>query len=77
LGEAGSSAAPHPTGRYPENNGLVTAGYICAILIPFIGAIIGIVLMSRRDSRGGGVLILSAVVFVIALVVLSNSPSYY
>lgn len=61
------------TTKDPANNGMATIGWITAVLLPFIGAIIGIVLMSRKDSRGGSILILSAVVFVIGLLVISSS----
>jgi Protein of unknown function (DUF2510) len=64
-----------PTRKYPENDGLAAAGYVFAILFPIIGAAIGIALMGRKDSRGGTVLILSAVVFVIGIVVISAASA--
>ena len=48
--------APRPPGSdtSTSDDGLVTAGWICAILIPLVGLIIGLVLISRGDSDQGG-----------------------
>lgn len=39
-------------GRSPRNDSLVSAGWICAVLFPIVGVVMGIVLMSREDPRG-------------------------
>lgn len=40
---------------------LVPLGYILALLIPIVGAIIGIVLLTRKNDHGAGVLVLAVV----------------
>lgn len=56
----------HPDrGENPENDTLVTIGWITAIFFPLIGLIIGIVLGSRGDRRGTQVVIVSIVVILV------------
>lgn len=72
-GAAGGGAPPDRVagGKDPRNNGLAVVGWITAILFPLIGAIVGIVLMTRKDIRGGRILLLAAVIFVLGLVLVS------
>lgn len=59
----------------PRNDALVTLGYILAILLPFVALFIAIALMARGDRRGGGVLVVSAIVFIVGVLVLTGSAS--
>ncbi|MBS1862358.1 MAG: DUF2510 domain-containing protein [Actinobacteria bacterium] len=51
-------------GTSPENDGLATIGWITAILIPFVGLVVGIILSSRNDRRGTLIAITAVAVFV-------------
>jgi uncharacterized protein DUF2510 len=63
--------------RDPRNDGLATAGYVFAILLPIVGFIIAIVLYGRNDSRATAVLLTSILVFFVGLIVLSSAGSGY
>lgn len=43
--------------------GTAAVGYVLALLIPFIGFLIGLALIARRDKHGIGVVLLSTLVF--------------
>lgn len=60
---------------YPENDGLAAFGWVMALLLPFVGAIVGVVLMSRQDRRGGSILIFAAVMMVVGFVFISAISS--
>lgn len=47
-----------------RNDGLATIGWITAILIPFVGLVVGILLSSRDDRRGVPIAITAVVVIV-------------
>jgi hypothetical protein len=64
---------PPSQSKDPKNDGLALAGWITAVLIPFIGAIIGVVLMNRKDVRGGRILILAGVIFVLGIILIAAS----
>ena len=51
----------------------MTFGYITAILIPLVGFVVGIVLATRGDRRGGIVMILAVIVFVVFLMLISGA----
>jgi hypothetical protein len=59
--------------------GLVAVGYILAILMPLIGFILGIVTVTRpsraTNKHGIWIIVLSIVVFVVALAVLSSNAA--
>ncbi len=57
------------TGQRPgasDGNGMVIAGWVCAILFPLIGLIIGAVITSRNDSRGKAIVVVSIVMMVLS-----------
>ncbi|MGA8745107.1 MAG: DUF2510 domain-containing protein [Solirubrobacterales bacterium] len=54
-----------PKGTDSKNDGLVTAGWITAILFPLIGLIVGIVVSGRNDKRGTSIIIAAVVAFVV------------
>ena len=64
--------AAHPDGADPRNDGLVQIGYLTAIIIPIVGLLIGLTLLSRQDRRGGGVVMLSLVIGAVAVAVLAS-----
>lgn len=53
----------------PDNGGTLALGYIFAILMPIIGFIIGLTQINRR---GGGVVVLSVVSFIVWLAILGG-----
>jgi hypothetical protein len=69
--QAVSSAKP----KDPRNNTLATCGYIFAIIMPIIGAILAIPLYSRGDRRATAVLLTSIVAFVIWFLIAISSAS--
>jgi len=54
-------AAPYKP-RANANEGLRDAGYICAIAVPFIGLVIGIVVLTRDEIAHGVSIMLLALV---------------
>ena len=59
-------AAPAPVESEEGDDGLsgtAVAGYVLAFLIPFIGFLVGLALIARRDKHGIGVVLLSTLVF--------------
>ncbi len=66
----------------PENDGLVTIGWITAILMPIVGLIVGIVVSSRNDRRGTHIAIAAVAIFFfwiilwVALVNAHSGPNY-
>lgn len=69
---------PNDTRRSPsECNGLVIAGWVCAILIPIIGLIIGAVLQSRQDDRGKAIMLVAVAVIVINVLIMQSLGSDY
>lgn len=57
--------------RKKEGEGLVVAGWVCAILFPLIGLIIGCVIAARPDSRGKWVIIASIGMMILSWYILS------
>lgn len=67
-------------GTYIPNpdQGLINAGYVTAVLIPFVGFIIGVVLLTRNHVRQALVCMIVALVafvFFAALVSYMTGPS--
>jgi hypothetical protein len=63
------------TGRRPgasDGNGMVIAGWVCAILFPLIGLIIGAVITSRNDARGKAIIAVSIVMMVLSYLYLQS-----
>jgi len=58
-----ASAIPQVVYRTPPRpgNGLAMAGYICAVLLPLVGFIIGFVLLVKGQIQGLAVMVLAAV----------------
>src|SRR4051812_9335216 len=76
------TAPPVPAGSQPpveESFGAISVlGYITAILIPFVGFVIGVVLLFKRPSSGIPVIILSIVAFFVWYsIVVGQSQSTY
>lgn len=61
-------AAPRPQ---PDSGGLVTAGYVFAFLLPVVGLVIGVMLLSRSDPSGPKVTTIATVMLLIAYVLLT------
>lgn len=57
----------------PRNDSLATWGFLTAIFLPIIGIVIGIVLLSRNDKRGGQVMGLALLVAFIGIVLIAGS----
>ena len=55
-----------------DGNGLVVAGWVCAILLPLIGLIIGLVIASRNDERGKWVIGVSVLMMVIGYIYMQS-----
>lgn len=59
--------APQPvavaaTGAEPPSKGMLTAAYVFAIVMPIVGFVLGILLLTRRETAHGlGALVLSVV----------------
>jgi hypothetical protein len=68
------SAAPSvQTSANSENNGLVVAGYVAAILMPLVGFIIGIILLAKNKVGSGiGCIIVSVICGIIWLALLNS-----
>lgn len=73
------SAGPHfevvenrPVRNPSDGNGLVVAGWVCAILFPLIGLIIGVVISSRNDPRGKWVIAVSAGMMLLSYIYLQS-----
>lgn len=70
-------ASSAPGGEY--QGGLVALGYIFAVLMPFVGFILGIVTVTRpsraTSKHGIWIILLSIVVFLIAVAVLSSNAA--
>lgn len=64
LGHVSEAAPQRDRRKDPANNSLASWGWLMAFLFTPIGFVIGIVLMNRKDVRGGHVMIASAVVAV-------------
>lgn len=68
-----------PTGKPKTSDGrssedkLATFGYITAVLIPLVGFVVGAVLATRGERRGGYVMVLAVAVFVIFLLLITGS----
>jgi hypothetical protein len=71
--ESGPPQPKAPTTKDPKNNILAIVGWITAVLVPIVGAIIGIILITRRDSRGWPIIGLAVVVTAIVVVLSSGS----
>lgn len=82
---ATAAAAPPPAqGWYQApaedfQSGLVTCGYVFAVLIPLVGFILGIVTITRpskaTSKHGIWIILLSVVVFIIAFAALRSGHS--
>jgi hypothetical protein len=48
-------------GHQPVSEGLITAGWVTAILLPIVGFIIGCVLLTRRPSHGVAMMVVAIV----------------
>lgn len=46
-----------------DHTGLIVAGIVTAVVIPFIGFIIGCVLLSKKPGPGVGVMVISVIAF--------------
>lgn len=44
-----------------SEEGMVTAGWICAIIMPVVGIIMGIILISKKEPKGNQILIGSVI----------------
>jgi Protein of unknown function (DUF2510) len=64
---------PPPPATARRSDGLVTTGYILAVLLPIVGFIIGIVLLTRRNDQGAWVMVASVAAFVVWSLILSSS----
>lgn len=55
--------SPHAATATPAagHDGLVVAGWVTAILLPLVGFIIGVVLLSKRTNHGVAMMIVSVV----------------
>jgi hypothetical protein len=51
------------------SEGMVAAGYLTAFLLPFVGAVIGVILMNRDNRHGRWILALSVLFFAVPLIV--------
>jgi VIT1/CCC1 family predicted Fe2+/Mn2+ transporter len=70
--------APVATHSPRNDNGMETAGWICAFLLPIIGVILGIILAARGNGKGAWILVVSIVVMVVLYGALSSqSATYY
>lgn len=59
------------------SSGIETLGWICAILLPIVGFVIGIVMISKGQGRGAGMMILAIAAFYFAYqAIASNSTGY-
>jgi hypothetical protein len=71
----GPPAPPTTNAQSEYQGGLVAAGYIFAVLMPFVGFILGLVVVTRpsraTSKHGLWIIILSIVVFIVALGVIS------
>lgn len=57
-------AAPAPQGKpNNDNSGLVAAGILTAIFIPFVGFVLGIVLLAKGNNKWGLRILLGSVGF--------------
>lgn len=57
-------AAPAPPSKQAaDNGGLVAAGILTAIFIPFVGFVLGIVLLAKGDNKWGLRILLGSVGF--------------
>jgi uncharacterized membrane protein YeaQ/YmgE (transglycosylase-associated protein family) len=74
-GAAAPAQAAGGRAKDPRNDGLATAGYIFAVLLPIVGVIFAIVLYNRNDARGTPVLLTAIVVGIIGLIILSSAGS--
>jgi hypothetical protein len=45
--------------------GLITAGYVCAFLLPFMGIIIGIIILTKNNTEKGIVIVVLSFVFTV------------
>jgi hypothetical protein len=52
-----------------EGSGLVTLGYVLAVLMPLVGFIIGLVLAAKSQKGGVGVILTSVIAFVVWLAI--------
>jgi Protein of unknown function (DUF2510) len=66
--------APTPTEADEDEgiSGTAVAGYVLAFLIPFIGFLVGLALIARRDKHGIGVVLLSTLVFFAYIYAISS-----
>lgn len=64
---AREQAAPEP--QYIDNGrlALLSLGYITAVLLPFIGFIVGLVIALKNPGHGALVITISIVMFFVAL----------
>ena len=75
--QQGHYYAPQPYAPQRDDSGLVTAGFVAAILLPIVGIIIGIVLLGRgRGSQGAGVIITSIVAMIVFSAILASTGYY-
>lgn len=80
---APSAPDPGPAGWSSRQNegptGVVTAGYITAILIPIVGFFIGIVAIASDNpankKHGGWIMVASVVAFIVWLAIISSAGS--
>ena len=62
--------APQPPATSNEGMGwMATIGYILAILAPFLGFLVGLALVVRRDKHAAGVIALSILISLIFFLV--------
>lgn len=60
-----------PMAAKPDDDGLVSAGWACAILFPLAGLVIGLVLVSRGNAdQGGWIATTSLAIMIVAAVLL-------
>lgn len=66
-------ATPPVAAPAKDYTGVLTAGWICAFILPLVGLIIGAILLGKDEKGGIGVMITSAVMFVVWIVIFATA----
>lgn len=56
--------------------GLGVFGWFCALLLPPLGVLIGVVLLAQKKNGGVAILIVSAIVWMIGFALLAGASSF-
>lgn len=67
-----------PAAPVRDDDGIETAGWICAFLLPIVGFVLAIVLLARGNNKGVAILVVSVIVMVVIYqIIVSNQADTY